>query len=389
MFTLAYATLALGSGNAWAQGQCALAFQGVGTLPGGVRSWALGLSGNGRVVVGAGFDLGGLPTAFRWTPESGPVPLENLPDTHGGFAVAANRDGSVIVGRSATFGLNRAILWTPNAGVEALTDIDGPLNTLKAAAVSADGRVIVGPASNPIGPFQAYRWTRTDGAVTLGAFSGDDDQRWGVSADSKVIAGMASDPDGLNFAFRWTADSGVVALPSLPDAIETGASGISADGQVIVGQNHFDDNSRRATLWHRGTVVSLGTLPGDFTSVALKTSRTGSVVVGSSSPNCLACGAASAIIWYEGRGIFDLRDLLVKGGLSKQLEGWTLTEANAVSDDGHVVSGIGINPGGQEEGYIATLCPISSIPTLSEWGVIGMGALLACLGLWALRRRIA
>ena len=31
----------------------------------------------------------------------------------------------------------------------------------------------------------------------------------------------------------------------------------------------------------------------------------------------------------------------------------------------------------------------ASIPTLSEWGVIGMGALLASLGLWAMPRRIA
>lgn len=31
----------------------------------------------------------------------------------------------------------------------------------------------------------------------------------------------------------------------------------------------------------------------------------------------------------------------------------------------------------------------AAIPTLSEWGMIGMGALLASLGLWAMRRRPA
>jgi len=31
----------------------------------------------------------------------------------------------------------------------------------------------------------------------------------------------------------------------------------------------------------------------------------------------------------------------------------------------------------------------AAIPTLSEWGMIGMGMLLASLGLWAMRRRPA
>jgi probable HAF family extracellular repeat protein len=389
MFMLTCAILALGSANSWAQGQCAWTFQGVGTLPGGVRSWAMGLSGDGRVVSGASFDATAVPTAFRWTPGSGLIPLGNLPDMHGGVAIAASRDGSVIVGINVFFGQRIAVLWTPGAGVEAVTGSGATPRALTAAAVSADGTVIAGSAAVPDTFPQLYRWTNAGGAVSLGVLSGSNDARWGISADGKVIAGTASDPDGFDFAFRWTADSGVIPLPSLPDAFETQGSGISANGLVIVGSNHFDDNSRRATLWRRGTVVSLGTLPGHFTSVALKTSRTGSVVVGSSSPGCLGCPDASAAIWYEGRGLVDLRDLLVTGGLSKPLEGWTLVEANAVSDDGLVVSGIGINPDGREEGYVATVCliPISAIPTLSEWGVIGMGALLASLALWAMRRR--
>ena len=39
-----------------------------------------------------------------------------------------------------------------------------------------------------------------------------------------------------------------------------------------------------------------------------------------------------------------------------ELQDWALVEANGISDDGHVVSGIGINPDGQEEAFIATVC---------------------------------
>jgi hypothetical protein len=72
---------------------------------------------------------------------------------------------------------------------------------------------------------------------------------------------------------------------------------------------------------------------------------------------CLGCEAAHAVIWSKRRRIRDLHEVLVKAGLEKELEGWSLVEANSVSDDGRVVSGVAINPDGNTEAFVATICP--------------------------------
>ena len=47
----------------------------------------------------------------------------------------------------------------------------------------------------------------------------------------------------------------------------------------------------------------------------------------------------------------------MKAGLEKELDEWSLVEANSVSDDGRVVSGVAINPDGNTEAFVATICP--------------------------------
>ena len=48
-----------------------------------------------------------------------------------------------------------------------------------------------------------------------------------------------------------------------------------------------------------------------------------------------------------------IADLLTASGIN--LGGWTLTSARAVSADGLTIVGVGINPAGNEEVWIATL----------------------------------
>jgi len=50
---------------------------------------------------------------------------------------------------------------------------------------------------------------------------------------------------------------------------------------------------------------------------------------------------------------------------------------------------VGAGSGGLSDPSFLVFRSSASIPTLSEWGMIGMGALLASLGLWAMRRRPA
>ncbi len=337
--------------------RCGVTFQGLGTLPDHVASFGLGISGDGRVVVGESFDRSGVPQAFRWTAGTGMVGLGTLPNRPGSLAQAVNRDGSVIVGTGRFFDERKAFRWTEATGLQPVTPADATPRALTAAGISASGSVIAGAAAVESSSPQVYRWTEAGGIVSLGFLSSQsgNDERWGVSADGSVIAGVTVDEGGNDRAFRWTADAGMVALPLIADAIKSGAFGISARGDVIVGFNGFPDNGREATLWNPTGARGLGKLPGDFLSVALKTSQDGSVVVGSSG-NCLGCPTATAFIWYEKQGMFNLRDVLVSAGLFQELQGWVLVEPNGISADGHVVSGIGINPSGREEAFIATVC---------------------------------
>lgn len=112
-------------------------------------SWASGVSRDGRVVVGSS---GTPPTAFRafrWTRETGLVDLGMPAGGTSAYALAANADGSVIVGRYDPDA--RAFLWTASGGIVDLRDdlvgrgVDVSDWTLFGAnGVSADGRFIAG-----------------------------------------------------------------------------------------------------------------------------------------------------------------------------------------------------------------------------------------------------
>ena len=67
----------------------------------------------------------------------------------------------------------------------------------------------------------------------------------------------------------------------------------------------------------------------------------------------------------------ELQQVLSDVGLGSALAGWALTEATAISDDGLVIVGGGINPSGQYEGWFAVI-PEPGTATLLGVGLIGL-----------------
>jgi probable HAF family extracellular repeat protein len=129
--------------------------QDLGTLPGGTRSEAYGVSANGAVVVGWSsyydYDSGRYyEYAFRWTASDG---MQNLGTLLGGgrsVAYGVSADGSVVVG-TAYDGTwpQRAFRWTASRGMEDLNVTYANLLTIgsvlmEARAISPNGRYIVG-----------------------------------------------------------------------------------------------------------------------------------------------------------------------------------------------------------------------------------------------------
>jgi probable HAF family extracellular repeat protein len=249
-----------------------------------------------------------------------------------------------------------------------------------ATGVSADGTVVVGWVNSlppfPGGNAQAFRWTEATGMVGLGFIPtvGDDfSEARGVSGDGSVVVGNSNE-----FAFRWTQATGMEPLPGLGGNSNVDrARGVSADGTVIVGSSDSPSSVvEEAFRWTQSTgTVGLGDLPGSlYSSGAEAVSADGSVIVGSSSS-----GTSSAFIWDADHGMRNLQDLLVNSyGLASSLTGWTLSSATAVSGDGRIIAGHGVNPNGQREAWIASLVPEPASISL---------LLMGCGFLFKMRRR--
>jgi len=197
----------------------------------------------------------------------------------------------------------------------------------------------------------------------------------GVSADGLVVVGTSISSSGFNEheAFRWTSGGGMVGLGYLSGFdFYSGAVGVSADGSVVVGAG-----GGGAFRWTSGGgMVYLGNLghPGGATSSSASgVSADGSVVVG----RATSTAGDEAFLWTSGGGMVSVRDFLVNHGVSN-LTDWTLAEATGVSADGRTIVGTGTNPDGNSEAWIATVPE----PATFTLGVIG----LACACLIAPRR---
>jgi probable HAF family extracellular repeat protein len=173
--------------------------------------------------------------------------------------------------------------------------------------------------------YQAFRWTSGAGMINLGTLGGTNALASGVSADGSVVVGNSDVAAGGFHAFRWTG--GVMSDLGTLGGLNSYGSGVSADGSVVVGSSQFAGGGAlyHAYRWTGGVMTDLGTLGGSSSS-ALATSADGSVVVGSSSTAGNA--AFQAFRWTSGAGMVNLGTL-----------GGTNSQANGLSADGLVVVG--------------------------------------------------
>lgn len=228
------------------------------------NSIAYGISGDGRVAVGASIpDSYGLH-AVRWV-DGGPA--EDL--NGGGFVASqarrASRDGSVIVGSGSTATrATEAFVWHAGQGMQALGVLprhEGMQYSASLATdVSADGRVVVGVSSDVTGNGEAFRWTEAGGLQGLGRLpDGNDSRALATNGDGSVIVGSARRPsqwvptlqdtvamrwteaDGMGTVADWLGASGVaVGEDSFTDAVA-----ISDAGDVVIGTGQINGTTQQ------------------------------------------------------------------------------------------------------------------------------------------------
>ena len=344
-------------------GHAQATFTGIGTLPGGETSSAAGVSGDGGVVVGNSGTGTGLFEAIRWTAAGGLEALGILSSTIPiSRAAAASADGAVVVGESASgddpsSAPIEAFRWMESGGMVGLGFLPGG-GSSQAHGVSADGAVVVGSGGLGGSFGDAFRWTEAGGMASLGALTRSADD---ASADGSVVVGRLERPE----AFRWTQAGGIEHLgflahgPTNP-APTSAATGVSADGSVVVGWSSTSSGfARQAFRWTAANgMISLGHLPESppvANSRALDVSSDGAIVVGTAGAFPAGGGVEffRAFLWDATNGMRNLADVLAQTGAD--VAGWELDSANAVSADGRVIVGDGVNPDGRSEGWVAVL----------------------------------
>lgn len=337
----------------------AASFQGLGDLPGAeFYSEAYGISGDGRVVVGASQSV--VPPsysspaneAFYWTQATGMIGMGDFPGGKlSSQAKAASTNGNVIVGHGKPDSPSyEAFRWTAETGLAGLGYLPEGSQYTQALDVSVDGSVVVGVGEGELGS-EAFRWTESTGIVGLGHLPGGSGSFFSiacaVSADGSVIIGEDTST-GSYQPFIWTAETGMQIIPGY----STNARDISGNGQVVV----LDMDSGSYSNAYRWTAVGGEEKIGNGRIYA--TNWDGSVIVGSNNDQ--------AFIWDSENGMRNLKDYLITLSCFGMV-GWNSTTATGISDDGTVIVGYGTNPKGKREAWMASVPAISHSNLVGQW----------------------
>lgn len=217
-----------------------------------------------------------------------------------------------------------------------------------------------------------YRRATTDeyALPAQGAVLRPDSIASAISDDGMVATGYCRSNTGVE-AVRWDGvfygQAVMSTLGHLPapsgTTRSTEACATSHDGSIIVGASSYTTldgsySQTQAFRWDSGSMIGLGDLlGGSIGSCAKATDWNGHTIVGWAT----TAGGRRAFVWDPTNQMRDLKGVLVSQG--RELTGWELLEAVAISDDGTIVSGTGINPQGQLEGFRATLhTPSECVP---------------------------
>jgi probable HAF family extracellular repeat protein len=235
---------------------------------------------------------------------------------------------------SGGFNGNGGFYWMPTTGVIFAGGV-------QASGVSRDGHTIVGSARDSRLILQAAIWTRGTEWRLLGSFAGSAgpcdlslSQATGVTGDGQTVVGFAYSGCSSAHAFRWT-ESGMVDLGSSVQGRPSRALGISADGTVVVGDQSTAEGFTQGARWAGGR-QELMTGPEGPAGSGMAANRDGSIVVGRVCvPSSGRVGDQSAWIWKTQGGLTCLpapRRLVSPGPPIN-------VEAAATSDDGQVIGG--------------------------------------------------
>jgi probable HAF family extracellular repeat protein len=316
------------------------------------------VSAAGAVISGT-FDGGG---GFYWMPTTGVISIG------GRSAAAVSRNGRTIVGVATDSGrIEQAAIWVRAAEWRLLGSFPNAVpcdrDLSSASDTSGDGRVVVGLAWNGCTFARAFRWEESTGMVDLGSsVAGRSSNALGVSGDGRVVVGFQERADGTRQGARWVERrQELIPGPTVVPGFVGEALAANLDGSIVVGRICRFGNPLDQSAWVWTTrdgirclpAPALRPSPGPVITVAANgTSDDGRVVGGGQS--VAGSNDSNAIIWIDGTPSY-LKDYLRANGVPDAFERWINTgEITDVSPDGRILIGYGAPIGGFR-GYIVIL----------------------------------
>lgn len=267
-------------------------------LSGGGYAYAFAADSTGNRIVGLAHN-GSVEQAVLWTGTNVPILLDGTASFGSSAATGISANGNTIVGYgfNAMSTFDDAFYYRTGTITSLYSFFAGQAS--RAAGVSADGNLIVGTAGDYLpGPSSANGFifnittsalTIVDASAHLPAFATAGltlTQLNAISGNGLVTVGYAysdtvsSTPtDAL--AFSRTSTGTYTALGKLGGVFSWSiARAVSNDGSVIVGQSLNAANKSEAFVYQTGTMAGLGFLGTGDESDATGVSADGSVIVG-------------------------------------------------------------------------------------------------------------
>lgn len=223
----------------------------------GISSGANGISSDGSTIVGGYYDTS--PVAFAYRNGT----LTALPSVPGGnYAVAlgVSGNGSLVVGYSNDASNSYPVTWS-GTGWSTLTVLDKlvPNGVAYAQKTSGDGSIIVGFGSEPGGAEHALYWLGTT-PHDLGV-AGVASKAFDISYDGSTIVGFDLSFNGFYQAVAYSGPgfTTVTNLGTLSGGQNSTAYAVNSNGSIIVGSSEIA-GGERAFRYANGQMEDLNTL---------------------------------------------------------------------------------------------------------------------------------
>ncbi len=216
------------------------------------------------------------------------------------------------------------------------------LKDLKALVASGNSRAFsindagqaTGFSSTSVGTEHAVIWQNTGVITDLGTLDGTGNSYGSVINATGQVAGFSSlTGNKATHAVLWS--SGIKKDLGTLGGSHSAAYGINALGEVAGSATTLLDAAQHAFLWQPNQLPQmkdLGTLGGTFSEAHGISSNSDVVGVSTTANNAVQ----KAFLWQSGLGLQDLNTLI------DPASGWTLMEAQAISEDSRYITGVGM-----------------------------------------------